>query len=238
LSIQPIDKIYSPSIAKCANEECPKLVTLIKRCAQCRAAIYCGRECQKTHWKIHKIECQPIGQMRKMNKIGEFSPQDCEVLGYSQEQIEKLNAGLKETGRDLLSKKTFGCFEFTLLEARERGVREQLFTPLHKDASIKIIMEERLSRWGYEIVDLPKAGDLVLYFNEKDLTHMGLYLKNGHVKSKPGNISTFFIVHEARSLCPEYGSIIVYCRKNVLKEGKYKEEGVPKFTELIHHMLH
>ena len=29
-----------------------------KRCAQCRAAKYCSRTCQKNHWKTHKETCK------------------------------------------------------------------------------------------------------------------------------------------------------------------------------------
>jgi hypothetical protein len=30
------------------------------RCARCRAVYYCGRACQKAHWKGHKAGCQEI----------------------------------------------------------------------------------------------------------------------------------------------------------------------------------
>lgn len=29
----------------------------LKRCSQCRTAIYCGAECQRKDWKTHKLEC-------------------------------------------------------------------------------------------------------------------------------------------------------------------------------------
>lgn len=29
-----------------------------KRCQQCRSVFYCGRECQKLDWKIHKVNCK------------------------------------------------------------------------------------------------------------------------------------------------------------------------------------
>ena len=34
----------------------------LMRCSRCRSAQYCNRECQKTHWSIHKTECHPHGQ--------------------------------------------------------------------------------------------------------------------------------------------------------------------------------
>jgi len=163
-----------------------------------------------------------------MNNIGAFSPQDYEVLGYPKEQTEEIYVVWEETGKKkLLSKERFCCFDFALLEVRERGVREQLFTHKPEDMSFKACMEERLGRWGYEVVELPKAGDLVLYFNENDLNHMGVYLKSGQVKSNPGHIVTYYIIHPVQALCPGYGSTIVYYRKNPKLEGKFKEGNVP-----------
>ncbi|CAI5531565.1 unnamed protein product [Closterium sp. Naga37s-1] len=31
----------------------------LKACSRCGQAAYCGRECQKAHWKVHKLQCQP-----------------------------------------------------------------------------------------------------------------------------------------------------------------------------------
>eukprot|EP00026_Physarum_polycephalum_P009439 Phypoly_transcript_09563.p2 GENE.Phypoly_transcript_09563~~Phypoly_transcript_09563.p2 ORF type:complete len:162 (+),score=14.83 Phypoly_transcript_09563:291-776(+) len=38
---------------KCA--QCQKPGT--KKCALCQSVFYCGRECQKSHWKVHKKAC-------------------------------------------------------------------------------------------------------------------------------------------------------------------------------------
>lgn len=29
------------------------------RCATCRTVLYCSRECQKQHWRTHKVKCKP-----------------------------------------------------------------------------------------------------------------------------------------------------------------------------------
>jgi hypothetical protein len=29
----------------------------LKRCARCQQVSYCSRECQKAHWKLHKLQC-------------------------------------------------------------------------------------------------------------------------------------------------------------------------------------
>eukprot|EP01113_Clastostelium_recurvatum_P031629 TRINITY_DN3967_c0_g1_i4.p1 TRINITY_DN3967_c0_g1~~TRINITY_DN3967_c0_g1_i4.p1 ORF type:complete len:283 (-),score=29.81 TRINITY_DN3967_c0_g1_i4:63-911(-) len=31
-----------------------------KKCARCRQAFYCDVECQKKHWKTHKLTCEPL----------------------------------------------------------------------------------------------------------------------------------------------------------------------------------
>ena len=36
---------------------CNKFVEKKYKCAKCLSVIYCNRECQKAHWKIHKTKC-------------------------------------------------------------------------------------------------------------------------------------------------------------------------------------
>ena len=45
------------SKSACANSECAKDGE--KRCARCRKVRYCSRECQVTHYLIHKATCGP-----------------------------------------------------------------------------------------------------------------------------------------------------------------------------------
>jgi len=48
-----------PVVKSCAT--CGKDATrvLVKDCVRCKRVSYCGKECQKLHWKQHKRECVP-----------------------------------------------------------------------------------------------------------------------------------------------------------------------------------
>ncbi|EME80475.1 uncharacterized protein MYCFIDRAFT_156218 [Pseudocercospora fijiensis CIRAD86] len=43
---------------KCAR--CSKTGGPLKKCAKCRSILYCDRECQTLHWKMHKKECSRL----------------------------------------------------------------------------------------------------------------------------------------------------------------------------------
>eukprot|EP01006_Ploeotia_vitrea_P008003 TRINITY_DN18822_c0_g1_i1.p1 TRINITY_DN18822_c0_g1~~TRINITY_DN18822_c0_g1_i1.p1 ORF type:complete len:140 (+),score=31.84 TRINITY_DN18822_c0_g1_i1:274-693(+) len=43
-------------------DACDKFCEKILRCEGCKAAHYCGRECQKADWKAHKKECKKMQQ--------------------------------------------------------------------------------------------------------------------------------------------------------------------------------
>lgn len=44
---------------KCWYEACDQKENATKRCARCRQAIYCGKECQRADWAVHKVTCEP-----------------------------------------------------------------------------------------------------------------------------------------------------------------------------------
>ena len=48
---------------KCGNHECKikKYGMKMKICKECKMVYYCGRRCQKKHWKsIHRVQCDKI----------------------------------------------------------------------------------------------------------------------------------------------------------------------------------
>ncbi|GLE02220.1 hypothetical protein PINS_up011058 [Pythium insidiosum] len=50
----------NPELRRCAHcdKKAPKGSEL-KRCTRCKCTFYCGAECQRAHWKDHKISCVP-----------------------------------------------------------------------------------------------------------------------------------------------------------------------------------
>ena len=48
--------LQSQSLEKCAN--CKKFQPNMKRCGTCNKVRYCGKECQRKHWKEHKSNCK------------------------------------------------------------------------------------------------------------------------------------------------------------------------------------
>ncbi|KAJ0789540.1 putative [histone H3]-lysine(4) N-trimethyltransferase chromatin remodeling SET family [Helianthus annuus] len=45
----------------------------IKRCSSCHVVWYCGSRCQKSDWKLHRLECQLLSQLEK-NRIRSLTP--------------------------------------------------------------------------------------------------------------------------------------------------------------------
>jgi mitochondrial splicing suppressor protein 51 len=52
--------------------KCGKELERLQRCSQCASVYYCSRECQKDHWKTHKIECATLANKRAQ----EASPEE------------------------------------------------------------------------------------------------------------------------------------------------------------------
>jgi len=46
----------------------PKVLPLLQ-CSRCKKVIYCNRDCQRAHWKVHKKECFPPGQQKVLEAM-------------------------------------------------------------------------------------------------------------------------------------------------------------------------
>ncbi|PHU14610.1 Histone-lysine N-methyltransferase ASHR1, partial [Capsicum chinense] len=47
--------------------------TNLKRCSACRVVFYCGNTCQKSDWKLHRVECQALSKVDK-ERIKSITP--------------------------------------------------------------------------------------------------------------------------------------------------------------------
>lgn len=54
--------MISTRCSTCANAPAPG--SSLSRCSRCKNAFYCSKTCQKTAWRSHKFECEPIGSTR------------------------------------------------------------------------------------------------------------------------------------------------------------------------------
>jgi splicing suppressor protein 51 len=55
------------SCSSCSKDETSNV---LKACAKCQSAFYCNRECQKSHWKVHKKECARLAGERSGGNSG------------------------------------------------------------------------------------------------------------------------------------------------------------------------
>ncbi len=47
----------SEHVAQMRCSLCSKALDKVQLCGRCRNASYCGVECQRAHWKVHKLGC-------------------------------------------------------------------------------------------------------------------------------------------------------------------------------------
>merc|ERR1719235_1698365 len=59
--------VGSSSLAEKCCAYCLSAVSKPSTCSQCRSAYYCGRTCQRNHWKVHKHECGKKGLLDKLS---------------------------------------------------------------------------------------------------------------------------------------------------------------------------
>jgi hypothetical protein len=149
--------------------------------------------------------------------LGDFSDRDLEVLGFSREEVRRINEHCKNRWKSEFCLKSISCFDYALLKAKEPGVREQIFS---NGGANEL---ERLNRWGYDVVDEPKRGDIVVYIDIKVPTHMGYYMGDGLVISKFGSQNPNSSIHPLDMVHDLYGFQIAFYRKNPAKKGVYHD---------------
>ncbi|KAF7341828.1 hypothetical protein MSAN_02038000 [Mycena sanguinolenta] len=77
-------------LKSCSRPECDVKeaeATQFKRCAACRAVVYCGSTCQKGDWKRHKPECTRTVEERKIKKNAWKGKPPANTYAYDSEQL-------------------------------------------------------------------------------------------------------------------------------------------------------
>ncbi|PAA58824.1 hypothetical protein BOX15_Mlig032808g1, partial [Macrostomum lignano] len=64
-----IDRLIDPRIGACS--QCGKGAGSCRRCGACTNRWYCGRECQRKDWPMHKQECQTLARLRARCQFSE-----------------------------------------------------------------------------------------------------------------------------------------------------------------------
>ena len=67
----------APPMSRCSNDACasPLGDGGKKTCGACRAVKYCGKACQKAHWKVHKPRCADLANYRlRVQLDGKVNP--------------------------------------------------------------------------------------------------------------------------------------------------------------------
>ena len=89
--------LQSHSLEKCAN--CKKFQSNMKRCGNCNKVRYCGKECQRKHWKEHKSNCKrsstahtsTLASCGRCKKQTTSIPCSCESVSYCSAECQSLD---------------------------------------------------------------------------------------------------------------------------------------------------
>jgi hypothetical protein len=73
----------------------------LKKCSRCHLTFYCGRECQRRHWKEHKLACDVAVQNMEILSMG--SDPDAERIRASANARSKVLRMAKKSGMPMIS---------------------------------------------------------------------------------------------------------------------------------------
>lgn len=96
------------------------------------------------------------------------------------------------------------CYDYALLAIGEQRGETANFSDFELPAYLK--------EWGYEVVEKPLPGDLVLFLDEGHPTHLGVCREKGLIQSKWGNRCKHAYLHKLENAPASYGAQIVYYR--------------------------
>lgn len=95
---------------KCFNTGCinkPQEGKKFDICARCKTVAYCGKECQKAHWKLHKSECKDKEPLLPSKGIKDHVDGaayiaihlEKQIFAYVRKQINTMQARLPKSRR-------------------------------------------------------------------------------------------------------------------------------------------
>jgi hypothetical protein len=70
---------------------------LLKKCGECKTALYCSQSCQKKHWKTHKSQCADLQEFQRKNS--QWKKKDQQEKDH--EDIERMSSFFKKFSMDL-----------------------------------------------------------------------------------------------------------------------------------------
>ena len=115
---------YERKCAECGKKRSAK--TKLQKCSRCNSVRYCSRECQKTHWAIHKAVCNGIVERQAIADAARLNEVFDTAVDYLQgrnlrkfetlinENLDVLNHQNEEFNRTSL---LHACVEFGLPQA-------------------------------------------------------------------------------------------------------------------------
>lgn len=161
-------------------------------------------------WKKAKIvEMHNFAYEKLSNRLHQ------QTVDFSQADLDAF--GIADKGEVTADPKQMTCVAYALLQARAPEAKGIIFKAEGGDAPLLEILN-LLPRWGYQSVDLPQEGDLIVYLYNGTPAHVGCATGSGLVLSKLGvnNPSSHF--HKPFNVPVFYGNKILFFRRSPSKD--------------------
>lgn len=130
-----------------------------------------------------------------------LSPFHCQASSFASPPLKLLK---KVTG--------IVCSDYAFLQLGEERAQQTFFSEFSpEDSSLPI-----LKVWGYKVVDKPRPGDLVVYFDKQKEVHYGIWNQNLKVVSKWGSGEVY--EHPLELLLEDYGTHVLFLRKPIFQD--------------------
>ena len=147
--------------------------------------------------KINEHIYQSVGSVR-----GELP------VAFSNEQLALFDITRAEITQD---PKSMPCFAYALLYVGELEAKDCIF----KKEAMGVFYDlfNLLTRLNYYSVPNPDKGDLVVYIADNKAQHMGVFIGDQLVHSKPGHQAHYSYNHKIFDVFPNYGWHVIFFRK-------------------------